>query len=363
MRPRSTNRSPRQQILELYLNRIYLGSGAYGVDGAAHVYFGKSARDLTLAEAAMLATLTRAPSAFSPRRDLAAAQRRARTVLGRWWRPARSRQAQADEARAHPAADHRPQRRSMRATIISTRRPTTPSGWSTVAGKTSDSDLVVHTVFEPKLQDAARKAVTGVLGKQGKKRNAREAAVVVMKPDGAVAAMIGGRDYDDSVFNRATQAHRQPGSSFKPFVYLAALEQGVSPWDMRTDEPVDINGWSPTNYGGEQFGTITVADALAHSVNTITAELAQEVGVTTVVNAAKRCGITSPLEAVPSIALGTSLVTPYELTGAYAVFANGGMKVSALSRDRSGRCARQYPLSPRARRSRIASSPAMSTAI
>jgi penicillin-binding protein 1A len=148
-----------------------------------------------------------------------------------------------------------------------------------------------------------------------------------MKPDGAISALIGGVDYDESVYNRATQAHRQPGSSFKPFVYLSALEAGLTPWDTRSDEPVDINGWTPTNYGNHSYGTITLADALAHSVNTITANLAQEVGVTTVIDAAQRCGIASPLVANASLALGTSEVTPIELTTAYAAFASGGNRV------------------------------------
>ncbi|HKU65081.1 MAG TPA: penicillin-binding transpeptidase domain-containing protein, partial [Rhizomicrobium sp.] len=146
--------------------------------------------------------------------------------------------------------------------------------------------------------------------------------------DGAVSAMIGGVDYRDSVFNRATQAHRQPGSAFKPFVYLAALEAGISPWETRDDEAVDIGGYRPTNFGGKSYGTLTLADALAHSVNTITVNLAQEVGVPNVVAAAKRAGITSPLQANASLALGTNEVTPLELTAAYATFANGGHRVS-----------------------------------
>ncbi len=149
-----------------------------------------------------------------------------------------------------------------------------------------------------------------------------------MKPDGAVSALIGGVDYQDSVFNRATQAHRQPGSAFKPFIYLAALEAGISPWDTRDDEPVDINGYKPTNFGGHSYGTLTLAEALAHSVNTITVNLAQEVGIPKVVAAARRVCITSPLADNASLALGTSEVTPLELTGAYAVFANGGLKVT-----------------------------------
>ena len=315
------------QILELYLNRIYLGSGAYGVDGAAHVYFGTSARKLTLAQAAMLATLTRAPSVFSPRRDLAAAQRRARVVLRAMVETGAITKAQAQDAVAHPAKIVDRSVLDARNYYFDTAADRAKTLVS-VNGKVPDSDLVVHTTFVPKIQEAARKAVETVLKKQGKKRKASEAAVVVMKPDGAVVALIGGRDYDESVFNRATLAHRQPGSAFKPFVYLAAMEQGISPWDFRTDQPVDINGWTPTNYGGEAFGTITVADALAHSVNTITAELAQEVGITNVMAAARRCGITSPLEPNASLALGTSEVTPLELTGAYAAFANGGTRAT-----------------------------------
>jgi len=178
------------------------------------------------------------------------------------------------------------------------------------------------------VQEAARLAALRNISKYGKKTRTSEAAVVVMKPDGAVSAMIGGVDYRDSVFNRATQAHRQPGSAFKPFVYLAALEEGLSPWETRDDEAVDIGGYHPTNFGGKYYGTLTLADALAHSVNTITVNLAQEVGVPKVVAAAKRLGITSPLEANASLALGTNEVTPMELTAAYAAFANGGYRVS-----------------------------------
>jgi penicillin-binding protein 1A len=142
---------------------------------------------------------------------------------------------------------------------------------ASVNGQQPTNDLIVHTTLDPKLQDAARHALVRVLNARGKKAHASQGAVVMMKPDGEVVALVGGRDYDASSFNRATQAERQPGSSFKPFVYLAALENGISPWDVRTDGPVDINGWSPTNYGHRQYGTITLAEALAHSVNTITA--------------------------------------------------------------------------------------------
>jgi len=315
----------KQQILQLYLNRIYLGSGAYGVDGAARVYFGTSARNLSLAQAAMLATLTRAPSVFSPRRDLLRAQQRASLVLDSMVDDGVITQAQADEARAQPA-------------VITDRAATDARNYyldaaadeatklASVNGVAPSADMVVHTTLEPKVQEAARLAALHTINKYGKKDRVSEAAVVVMKLDGAVSAMIGGVDYQDSVFNRAVQAHRQPGSAFKPFVYLTALESGISPWDTRDDVAVDINGYKPANFGGESYGTLTLADALAHSVNTITVNLEQEVGVRKVVEAAKRVGITSPLEANASLALGTNEVTPIELTSAYAAFANGGYR-------------------------------------
>jgi penicillin-binding protein 1A len=193
------------------------------------------------------------------------------------------------------------------------------------AGPTAD--LIVHTTLEPRLQEAARETAAKAIEKNGRRLKVHEAAVVIMKPDGAVSALLGGVDYQSSVFNRATQARRQPGSAFKPFVYLAALESGISPWDERDDEAVDINGYQPSNFGDKEYGTLTLADALAHSVNTITVNLAQEVGISKVVAAARRLGITSPLAANASLALGTSEVTPLELTGAYAAFANGGEKV------------------------------------
>lgn len=317
----------KQQILEVYLNRIYLGSGAYGVDGAAHVYFGKSARDLSLAEAAMLATLTSAPSAYSPRRDLEAAQERSNIVLNAMLEMGVITSAEAAEARAHPADISDARLADARNFFLDTAAEEALKDVS-ATGAAPSSDLIVHTTLVPRLQDASRRAVSRTLSARGAKLHASEAAVVLMKPDGAVAALIGGRDYDSSSFNRATQAKRQPGSAFKPFVYLAAVESGMSPWDVRDDTAVDIDGWTPTNYGGRSYGSVTLADALAHSINTVTAALAQEVGVTTIVDAAHRCGITSQLEPNASLALGTSEVVPLELTTAYATFASGGLKVT-----------------------------------
>lgn len=317
----------KKQILDLYLNRIYLGAGAYGVDGAAHVYFGKSARDLTLPEAAMLATLTRAPSAFSPRRDLAAAQARADSVLHAMVQTHAITKAQAENAIERPAVITDRRMVDARNFFLDT------AGEEALRlieanGQQHSADLVVHTTLNPPLEDATRHALARTLNAKGRRTHAHEGAIVVMKTDGAVAALIGGRDYDSSAFNRATQAKRQPGSAFKPFVYLAALENGMSPWDTRDDEPIDINGWSPANYNGQNYGTVTLAGALAHSINTVTAAVAQDVGIDKVINAAHRCGITSPLQANPSLALGTSDVTPLELTAAYATFASGGLRVT-----------------------------------
>jgi len=317
----------KKQILELYLNRIYLGSAAYGVDGAAHIYFGKSARNLTLGEAAMLATLTRAPSVFSPRRDLAAAQERADVVLSTMVDTKAITQDQAKEAHDHPGVVVDRATSEARNYYLDAARDEALR-LAQASGQPVGGDLTVRTTLEPKLQDAARRAAHAViLSKAGQKANAHEAAVVMMKPDGAVVAMIGGVDYTESTFNRAIQAHRQPGSAFKPFVYLAALEAGLSPWETRDDQPVSINGWTPTNFGGRSYGTLTLSDALAHSVNTIAVQVSQEVGIDAVVEAAKRCGITSKLEPNPSLALGTAEVTPLELTSAYAVFASGGLRV------------------------------------
>jgi penicillin-binding protein 1A len=316
----------KKQILELYLNRIYLGSAAYGVDGAAHVYFGTSARNLSLAQAAMLATLTRAPSVFSPRRDLAAAQERASHVLDAMVETGAITRQAADDAKAHPALVVDRTSVDARNFFLDTAADQALK-LAAVNGTQPTADLIVHTTMEPKLEEGARIAATDVIGKYGRKDKVHEAAVVMMKPDGAVSALIGGVDYDVSTFNRAIQARRQPGSAFKPLVYLAAMEAGISPWDTRDDEPVDINGYQPANFGNHQYGTLTLADALAHSVNTITVNLGQEVGIDKVIGAARRTGIASPLTPTPSLALGTSVVTPLELTSAYAAFANGGYRV------------------------------------
>jgi penicillin-binding protein 1A len=312
----------KDQILELYLNRLYLGSGAYGVDGAAHVYFGKSARDVTLAEAAMLAALTRAPSAFSPRRDLAAAQMRAEKVLAALGTSGAASQTEIADARAHPA------------TVADRSEDLARDYFLDAAADEvkllvphAHGDLTVSTTMDPTLQKAARAQIANVIDRQGKAARPGQAALVAMTPDGAVRALVGGRDYAESAFNRVTKARRQPGSAFKTFVYLAALEHGLTPATVRIDQPITpVNGWSPDNYNETNVGPVTLEQAYARSINTVAVQLGLEVGIPSVVAVARRLGIQSPLEPYASLALGTSDVTPLELTSAYASFASGGYR-------------------------------------
>jgi penicillin-binding protein 1A len=315
----------KDQILELYLNRIYLGGGAHGVDSAARTYFGVPARDVTLQQAAMLAALTRAPSVFSPRRDLATAQHRAGRVLDAMVETGAITRRLAAEAKAHPATvlARRPDSRSYFLDVVADRALEITRGMDAAYG-----GLVVHTTLNPALQRFAETAAAEAVHEKGRKLRFGQVAVAVLKPDGAVSAMVGGVDYRKSVFNRVTQAHRQPGSAFKPFVYLAALQAGISPWEWREDRPVNIAGYQPANYHGASYGRLRLTDALARSVNTVTVNLAQEVGLGHVLSAARRSGITSPLQANASLPLGTNEVTPLELTSAYASFANGGMAVA-----------------------------------
>ena len=255
----------KDQILELYLNRLYLGSGAYGVDGAAHVYFGKSARDVTVAEAAMLAALTRAPSAFSPRRDLAAAQTRADKVLSALATSGTATEAEIAAARAHPATVADQTEDLARDYFLDAAADEVKLLVPSARG-----DLTVSTTMDPALQEAARTQVANVIGSRGKAVHAGQAALVAMAPDGAVRALVGGKDYAESTFNRVTKAHRQPGSAFKTFVYLAALEHGLTPATVRIDQPITpVKGWSPDNYNETNVGPVTLEQAYARSINTV----------------------------------------------------------------------------------------------
>ncbi len=313
----------KDQILELYLNRVYFGAGAYGIEAAARRYFDKPARALTLAEAAMLAGLVKAPSRLSPTRNPDQAQGRARLVLEAMVETGAITAKEARLARAAPA------------------EPSNASETSSVNYAADwimdllddhvgafDRDIVVETTIDSIAQAAAERALTNGLDSSGAKLGVSQGAVIALAPDGAVLAMVGGRAYAKSQFNRAVDARRQPGSAFKPFVYLAALEHGLTPESVREDGPISVKGWSPENYSREYRGPVTLTTALALSLNTVAVRLGLEVGPKVVVAAAQRLGIASPLAPNPSLALGTSEVTPIEITAAYAVFANGGQAVT-----------------------------------
>jgi penicillin-binding protein 1A len=315
----------KDEILEIYLNRIYLGDGAYGVDTASRTYFGVPATQVSLAQAAMLAALTRAPSVFSPRRDLAAARRRAVRVLNAMIKTGAITLEQARIAAAHPPKlIERP--RDIRGYAIDAAASEADglaerSGWG--------GHLIVRTSLDSRLEGNVQAAARDAVAKFGRNLHFDQAAIIVMRPDGAVTALTGGVDYASSEFDRATQAHRQPGSAFKPFVYLAALQAGISPWDRRSAHSVDIDGYVPSNYNNESYGNLRLVDALARSVNTFTVKLEEEVGRGHVVAAARMVGITSPLQENASLALGTNEVVPLELASAYCFFANGGYPIKA----------------------------------
>ncbi|MHB2167282.1 transglycosylase domain-containing protein [Alsobacter sp. R-9] len=312
----------KDQILELYLNRVYFGSGAYGVEAAAQKYFGKSARSATLSEAAILAGLVQAPSRLAPNRNPEAAQARATLVLAAMARDGFITDQMAKIALSNPPEAVRP----GGAGSVNYAADYVMDVLDDFIG-TIDKDIVVQTTIDPMMQAAAEKALVDELSAKGDKFNVSQGALVAMQPDGAVRALVGGRNYTESQFNRAVAAKRQPGSAFKPFVYLTAVEHGLTPDTVREDSPITIKGWSPENSTKEYRGAVTLRQALALSINTVAVKLAVEVGPKAVVKTAQRLGISSKLEPNASIALGTSEVAPIELVAAYAPFANGGIGV------------------------------------
>ena len=310
----------KDQILELYLNRVYLGAGTYGVDAAAHRYFGKSARNISLYEAAVIAGLLKAPSRFSPANDQARASSRADQVLANMVEEGYITKAQARAAshEKEQLASTEPARPGSRyfADWIAEQL----AGFADIGGR----DVVVTTTLDSRMQALAEQAVQRTLAADGAKEHVAQGALIAMSLDGAVRAMVGGKSYNASQFNRATQALRQPGSAFKPFVYLAALERGLKPGDVFNDAPVTIGDYTPRNYEGTYRGDVTVADAVAYSINTVAVQVLFRTGPENVIAAARRLGISSPLPRDASLALGTGEVSLIELTSAYAAFASGG---------------------------------------
>ncbi len=304
----------KDQILDRYLNRVYLGDGAYGMTAASQLYFNKQPADLTLAEAAMLAGLIKAPSEFDPVHHLDAAQARAATVLEAMVANHIIDVKAAKAAKAQPA------------TIKLSRQLAPARSWfadwmaksaEQLTGSQTGS-VRVRTTLLPDLQNLAQQAVDDALAKQGRQLGVSEGALVAMRPDGAVLAMVGGRNYNASQFNRAAAANRQPGSAFKLFVYLAALRKGYTPQDTIDAGPIDVNGWSPSNFDDEHFGRITLAEAFAKSVNTAAVRLEMDVGLDNVIAAARDLGITEPLPRLPSLALGSVGVSLVDMTSAFA---------------------------------------------
>ncbi len=317
-----TEHFTKKEILEIWLNRVYLGSGAWGMDAAARIYFGVSARHVTLWQAAVLAGLPRAPPRSTPRTTPAAAAARGREVLVAMVADGAITAAQAKQAATQIAFPQTP--------------PIAPgwfADWAADQAQTlipPDTDATLLTTLDPHLQGVAEARLSSLLAGPGTAAGATQGAVVVLDADsGAVRAMVGGRDYRQSSYNRAVLARRQPGSSFKPFVWLAALEKGETPDSPVLDAPIRIGTWSPEDFERRFLGEITLEEALAQSINTASVRLLLQVGGPRVVaDVAHRLGITDSLPDNASIALGTAEVGLLEMTSAYATFFNGGHRVT-----------------------------------
>ena len=314
-------RFDKEEILEIYLNRVYLGSGAYGADAAARRYFAKPASDLSLAEAAMLAGLIRAPTRYAPTRDLELAQERAAVVLDSMAEVGSIAAADATAAKAvpaRPAAPHDADNGYFADWVVTESRLYADAEQRTPRG-----------AHHPRSGAATRggRSGAGRIRRIGVAAEAEQVALVAMSPDGRVRAMLGGRGDAGSQFNRATQSERQPGSAFKLFVYLAALEAGLRPEDRISAAPIQVDGWAPRNLDDRYPTSISLLDSFADSVNTAAVRLGEQVGRQRVIRLAERLGITSPLHDEPSLALGSSEVRLIELTAAYASVANGGYLV------------------------------------
>lgn len=313
----------KEEILGLWLNRVYFGAGAYGIDAAARLFFGVPASGLSVWQAAVLAGLPRAPSRLNPRADPEAAIRRGRVVLA-----------------AMVAADLLTREAARRAEAEASRgfAPAPPRGAGWFADWATDrlprlppeagGDFVLRTTLDPGLQSAAERGLAGLLAAEGERAQVSQGAVVVLDAaSGAVRAMVGGRDRQPGGFNRAVAARRQPGSAFKPFVWLAALEAGMTPDTWRDDRPIVLGSWRPENMDGRHRGSVRLGEALALSLNTVAAGLAAELGLARILDAASRAGIRSPQPRDATLVLGTGEVRLIELAAAYATLLNGGLRV------------------------------------
>ncbi len=312
----------KDEILQLYLNRVYFGAGTYGIEAASKAYFDKSASQLNLAEAAAMAALLKAPSRLNPKSNPKGSRKRALLVLKSMVKEGyitlKEAQLAVDRPADVKAVDYIPATQY----IVDWVEELIPQ----YTGRKPDG-LIVETTIDPALQRKAESALRTTLNRQGAKLKTKQGAMIVMTPTGSVVAMVGGKSYLKSQFNRAVSAKRQPGSAFKPFVYLSAIDMGFGPDSIVDDEPFCIDRWCPENYSKRYSGQITLKSALARSVNTVAVRLAVEAGPELVISNAKRMGIKSKMEALPSIALGTSEVSLLEMVTAYAPFSNGGLGV------------------------------------
>ncbi|MEM6414996.1 MAG: PBP1A family penicillin-binding protein [Pseudomonadota bacterium] len=315
-------RYSKNEILSLYLNRIYMGAGAYGIESAAKTYFDKSVRDVTLAEAVLLAGLPKAPSALSPTQNPFGAQNRALEVLDNLLETTSISKEQAREAKLNPAKVAPPSQKSGTGYFFDMVHERAKK----LVGP-DQKDLVIYTTLDQEMQRAAEKAIANAINADAKAAGASQSALVAFdNATGEMRALVGGRSYVESQFNRATMARRQPGSAFKPFVYAAALENGYTPQSRMVDQPIDIAGWKPTNYGDRFDGPMRLTEAMARSVNTIAVQISEEVGRNKVIRLARRLGIASPIPgAEAGIALGGFDATLEELTAAYVPFAGNGV--------------------------------------
>ncbi|NOU06041.1 MAG: PBP1A family penicillin-binding protein [Hyphomicrobiaceae bacterium] len=316
-------RLSKADILELYINRVYFGGGAYGIEAAAQRYFGKSARNLNLTESAVLAGLLKAPSKFSPLSSPTLARNRAKTVINRMHLAG---YLSAVEETAAIATE-------ITFTDVNPTREITGIEFAidhvlerlpTLQGSHAKA-IIVETTIDATLQRSAQRTVSAIVTTEADVSQASQASMILMEPTGAIVALVGGANYSDSQFNRAIKAKRQPGSTFKPFVYLTSLEAGMRPDSAVYDLPITINGYSPRNDDGSFKGAMTMRQALANSVNSVAVRLMLDAGIKKTVATANRLGIKSELREGPSLALGTSEVTLVELTSAYGVLASGGL--------------------------------------
>lgn len=313
------------EILELYMNRISLGPRVFGVEAASQRYFGKSARDINIAEAALLAGLPQAPSRYNPAEHYDRALKRSKLVLQRMVVNRMITLEQHSEALESPPVIREDAKPLIDPNLIGHVFDLVDEQISGLIGM-KHKDLIVTTTIDPKLQEHAQASLEKILAKNMKSKKVSEGALVsIDNSTGAIRAMIGGRNYKDSKFNRAWQAKRQPGSSFKTFSYAAALEDGFTPATVRIDQPTNIDGWEPENYTRRYRGPMTLREALKHSINTIAAQITVEIGPSRVGALARRFGIKSELRPEYSLALGSSEVTLTEMTTAYTVFANTGL--------------------------------------